>query len=269
MARTPTDRRRRTSPASTAETQAAAPSIPAPDRPAVGEDGDDGHLQNRVDPLGALFRSAARGLFMGNRGGRIHDPGTRELVPARRWVSKAWICCEIAFRERSRTVWGESYTELFFLDEVTALAAGHRPCFECRRQAAQDFAAAFAHGNGLAAPPAAGHMDAILHQERVGAESGDRREKRLYVAFIDTLPDGAAIASDGPDRQIFAVRGPYMLPWGPHGWGPPLPRPKSRLVTLVTPPSTVMALKAGYRPVWHPSAATEAFDRRHPGSAAA
>ncbi len=98
-------------------------------------------LQNRVDPVGNLFADAARGLLMGNRGGRLHD-GQRKLG-AGRWTSKQWICCRLQFKNRRRQVWGNSYTELFFLDEVTAFAAGHRPCFECRRKDAERFARLF------------------------------------------------------------------------------------------------------------------------------
>src|SRR5437763_8223894 len=95
-------------------------------------------LQNRVDPFGELVVSPARGLFMGNRGGRFHTHA--QTLTARRWVSRQWICCVLAFKGRHRDVWGRFYTELFFLDEPTALAAGHRPCFECRRRDAEVFA---------------------------------------------------------------------------------------------------------------------------------
>jgi hypothetical protein len=101
-------------------------------------------LQNRVDPFGDLFADAARGLLMGNRGGRFHTD--EKKLATRRWVSRQWICCVLDFHGRHRDVWGRSYTELFFLDEVTALAAGHRPCFECRREVAQVFAALFPGG---------------------------------------------------------------------------------------------------------------------------
>ena len=88
-------------------------------------------LPNRVDPFGNLFADASRGLLFGNRGGRFHRDG--QTLGARRWVSRRWICCRLDFKGRHRDVWGRGYTELFFLDEPTALAAGHRPCFECRR----------------------------------------------------------------------------------------------------------------------------------------
>ena len=111
-------------------------------------------LQNRVDPFGQIFAVAARGLFTGNRG-VIHDPETRTLL-RRRWTTKAWLICACDFRGRRRAVMGRNapsgaagWTELFFLDEVTALAAGHRPCFYCRRERATAFATCFAEGNGL------------------------------------------------------------------------------------------------------------------------
>ena len=102
-------------------------------------------LQNRISPFGEFIAMPARGTLMGNRGGRLHDE-SRKLT-ARRWTSKQWICCKLEFNDRHRDVWADSYTELFFLDEVTAFAAGHRPCFECRRKDAQRFAVMFGGGN--------------------------------------------------------------------------------------------------------------------------
>ena len=195
-------------------------------------------LQSRVDPFGNLFADPARGLLMGNRGGRLHR-GDRTLG-ARRWASRQWICCRLEFRNRRRKVWGDSYTELFFLDEVTAFAAGHRPCFECRRKDAQAFAAHFPGVNS------AGGMDTILHAERL-----DGKAKRLHGAKIDALPDGAMIALAG---AAFAVRGTRLLRWAPQGYAGPKPRPRGITVDVLTPPSIVAALKAGHAPLWHPSA---------------
>src|SRR5713101_3088602 len=138
-------------------------------------------LPNRVDPFGNLFADPARGLFFGNRGGRIHRDD--RALGFRRWVSHSWICCRLDFKGRHRDVWGAGYTELFFLDEPTALAAGHRPCFECRRRDAQAFAAAFARGRGAA--PRAAEIDRVLHAERL-----DGRAKRQHRLAIDDLPDG-------------------------------------------------------------------------------
>src|SRR5690606_16396719 len=136
-------------------------------------------LQNRVAPDGSLNAVAARGTLMGNRGGRLHRAdGT---LGRARWRSRAWIACLTEFRGRHRAVWGESYSEIFFLDEATALAAGHRPCFECRRAEALAFAAAWGEP-----APRAGEMDAVLHAERLGP--------RQRVAF-GALPAGAIFAA--------------------------------------------------------------------------
>ena len=198
-------------------------------------------LQNRVDPFGDLFAVSARGLLMGNRGGRLHD-GQRKLG-ARRWTSKQWICCRLEFNNRHRDVWGNSYTELFFLDEVTALAAGHRPCFECRRQDAEGFAALFVQGTPRVRAAA---MDKVLHAERL-----DGKAKRLHRRKIDTLPDGAVIAIGG---DAFAVRGERLLPWTPSGYGRARARPRGTRVDVLTPPAILAVLARGYAPVWHPSA---------------
>jgi hypothetical protein len=202
-------------------------------------------LQNRVDPFGELRAVLARGLFLGNRGGRIHRDD--RTLSRRRWTSRAWICCRLAFKRRHREVWGDSYTELFFLDEPTAFAAGHRPCFECRRADAVAFATAWARTQGLRAPPRAGEMDAVLHAQRL-----DGRAKRRHRAALDDLPDCAMIVL--ADKAPFAVRGEAVLPWRFAGYGPAQPRPRGIEVELLTPPAMVAVLCAGYRPHWHPSA---------------
>jgi hypothetical protein len=200
-------------------------------------------LPNRVSPLGELFATPARGTLMGNRGGRIHTDDKR--LTTRRWASRQWICCVLDFKNRQRDVWGRYYTELFFLDEVTAFAAGHRPCFECRRKDAEHFARLFANGEARASAPA---MDDILHAERL-----DGRAKRTHRAGIDTLPDGAMIVVDG---EPFALRGKRMLHWTPNGYHAPRPRPRGIEVDVLTPPSIVAVLVRGYQPQWHPSAGT-------------
>lgn len=201
-------------------------------------------LQNRVDPFGELCAVPARGLLFGNRGGRIH--GDDRTLTRRRWTSRVWICCRLAFKGRHRDVWGRSYTELFFLDEPTALAAGHRPCFECRRADALAFAAAWGRAYGLAAPPRAGEMDAVLHAQRL-----EGRRKRRHRAVLDDLPDGAMIAQGD---EPFAIRGDALLPWSFAGYETPRPRPRGLDVDLLTPPAIVAVLSAGFRPHWHPSA---------------
>jgi hypothetical protein len=201
-------------------------------------------LQNRVDPFGELFADSSRGLFMGNRGGRFHRDD--RTLGRHRWVSRAWICCRLDFKGRQREVWGRSYTELFFLDEPTALAAGHRPCFECRRHDAKSFAAAFARGAGLPATARAAEIDAVLHGERL-----DRRMHRIAAA---DLPDGAFVALASELGRIFAVRGPALLQWTPSGYVSRRTRPSATALHALTPAAILAALRAGYRPRWHPSA---------------
>lgn len=198
-------------------------------------------LKNRVTPFGELFQCPDRGLLMGNRGGRIHDD--RRELDVRRWASKQWICCKLAFKDRSRDVWGDSYTELFFLDEVTAFAAGHRPCFECRHQDAERFASLFSGKPQRASAPA---MDKVLHAERL-----DRKAKRTHPRAADRLPDGAMIARDG---AAFAVRGNRLLRWTPSGYAQSASRLRAAAVDVLTPPSILAVLQRGYRPLWHPSA---------------
>lgn len=210
-------------------------------------------LQNRVDPFGQLHAHPAHGGFMGNRGGRFHDPATRTLT-GRHWASKNWIICVCEFKGRQRNIWGiqknggPSYTELFFLDEVTALAAGHRPCFECRREAAKAYAQAFGEALGVHTPRIK-EMDDRLHRERLAVNNAARMLSGQDVA---ALPEGVMIASG---RQPHALRGGLALLWSFTGYGAALPL--ARLegpLTLITPPTTVAVLRAGFEPVWHPSA---------------
>lgn len=199
-------------------------------------------LQNRVTPFGELLADAARGLFMGNRGGRIHN--ARQELGKRRWASKQWICCVLDFKDRHRRVWDDSYTELFFLDEVTALAAGHRPCFECRRIDAAAFAESWrqATGQKLSAP----QMDTVLHAQRL-----DGRDKRLHRRPLSDLPDGAMIARDG---DAYAVKAGILLRWSPSGYAQRDSRAENETVVVLTPPAILDVLSAGYRPHWHPTA---------------
>jgi len=201
-------------------------------------------LQNRVDPLGELFADRSRGLFMGNRGGRIHTDA--RTLTNRRWASWQWICCVLDFKNRQRDVWGRYYTELFFLDEPTALAAGHRPCFECRRKDAEEFADRWRGAFKLRMRPRAAAMDERLHAERL-----DGRAKRLHRYKIDGLPDGAFIAMD---EGAWVVRGNTLLRWAPKGYDIAKRRPRSIKVDVLTPPAILSVLAAGYRPQWHPTA---------------
>ena len=201
-------------------------------------------LQNRVTPFGDIVAIAQRGLFMGNRG-IIHDPARRTLL-RRRWTTKAWIICVCEFKGVRRKVMGtRSWTELFFLDEATALAAGHRPCFFCRRAQANAFRAAWARGNGGAEPRVA-EMDEVLHRERL-----DGPNKRLHPlpAPIGALPDGVMLAVG---EASYLVVGGKALLWSASEYRSRVPPVRGAL--LLTPPSTVRALIAGYAPMLHPTA---------------
>jgi hypothetical protein len=201
-------------------------------------------LQNRVTPFGELVAARARGTLFGNRGGRFHTDA--RTLTARRWASRQWICCVLDFKGRQRDVWGRFYTELFFLDEPTALAAGHRPCFECRRKDAQNFAEHWRAAHRLRRRPYAFEMDEVLHGERLQG-----RSKRLHRRNIDALPDGAFVALGG---EAYAVRGDRILHWTPQGYDAAKPRPRGGTVDVLTPPAILTVLSAGYAPHWHPSA---------------
>jgi hypothetical protein len=201
-------------------------------------------LQNRVTPSGDIIADPHRGLFTGNRG-IIHDPLTKTLLN-KRWASPAWITCVCEFRGWRRQVMGaRSWTELFFLDEATALAAGHRPCFFCRRDDANRFRAAWQEGNGVA-NVLARDIDAVLHRERL--EKGKKRLHALPMP-VEKLPDGAMVQAGA---ESFLVLQGRALQWSMAGY-----RQAGHAIEdamLLTPPSTLRAMGAGYRSVLHPSA---------------
>ena len=200
-------------------------------------------LQNRVTPTGDIVSTPQRGLFTGNRG-IIHDPATKTLLN-RRWSSKAWLTCVCEFRGRRRDVMsGRSWTELFFLDEATAFAAGHRPCFYCRRDDASRFRAAWEAGNGAAGVHAP-DLDAVLHAERLNGKA-----KRLHPlsCALEALPDGAMVQAG---EKSFVIAGRRPLRWSFDGYQAAA---TPRNAMLLTPPSTLRAFVAGYRPVIHESA---------------
>ena len=201
-------------------------------------------LQNRVTPAGDIVATPHRGLFTGNRG-IIHDPTTKTLLN-KRWSSPAWITCLCEFRGWRRPVMGRrSWTELFFLDEATAFAAGHRPCFFCRRNDANRFRSCWEEGNGVKNIRAK-EMDAVLHRERLV-----RGKKRLHPLPmpVKELPDGAMVQV-GEDSYLMAQG--RTLQWSMAGYRKVDGALDNAL--LLTPPSALRALRAGYRPVLHPSA---------------
>jgi hypothetical protein len=201
-------------------------------------------LQNRVTPMGDIVAYYEYGMFTGNRG-IIHDPQTRTLLN-RRWAGRAWLICTLQWRGVRRTLMGiGSWTELFFLDEATALAAGHRPCFLCQRALAAAFQSRFP-SRDQATRPKAPDIDRVLHGERL-----DGRRKRLHDLTRPPagLPNGAMVFQDGAPHLI--LNG-LARRWSPRGYGAPTaPLHGAR---LITPPSTVAVLTEGYQPRLHASA---------------
>jgi hypothetical protein len=203
--------------------------------------------QNRATPFGEIVAVSDRGTMMGNRG-RLHDDHGQIRRP---WQAKRWLICLLEFKGRHRQVMApDRYTELFFLDEATALAAGHRPCFECRRKSYNAFVDAWAAGNGIDVErgrPTAASIDDRLHEERVG----HGRTKRTFTAHLDELPDGVFVALGG-DAHL--VLGDALLAWSPGGYTGRRPLRRGGEVTVLTPRSTVGAIRAGYKPEIYPSA---------------
>jgi hypothetical protein len=198
-------------------------------------------LQNRVDPSGNLIKTKSRGAWMGNRG-VLHDGNKNILRP---FKHKAWIICLLEFKNWKREVMApDRYTELFFLDEATACAAGHRPCFECRREDANRFKTCWLKGNpeyGFSPDISITEIDKIIHGERIGKQ-GDK------VTYEDTVENG----SDG--IFILVNNEPYVyvkggiFKWSPSGYGERTLLPETDKITILTPRSIVNAFKAGYEP---------------------
>jgi len=198
-------------------------------------------LQNRVDPSGNIISTSARGAWMGNRG-QLHDAGKHILRP---FKLKAWLICLLEFKERHRQVMAPNlYTELFFMDEATAFAAGHRPCFECRREAYNRFKSLWIKGNpeyGFNEKTSIREIDEIIHSERIDREGN----KVTFEATISELPNGAFIQFD---NQPYLLMGQYIYHWTPFGYDEGIPLPDLKKVTVLTPGSTINAFRAGYHP---------------------
>ncbi|HVW12335.1 MAG TPA: hypothetical protein VHB54_00840 [Mucilaginibacter sp.] len=198
-------------------------------------------LQNRVDPYGNIIKTPARGAWMGNRG-ILHDEHQHVLRP---YKLKAWITCVLQFRGRKRTVMAPNrYTELFFMDEATSFAAGHRPCFECRRADYLRFKSFWLKGNpeyGFDEKTSIQRIDAILHGERMNRDGS----KVKYQAKLSDLPDGAFIGM--ADKPYLVAKG-ILFEWSPFGYAAGRALPGSELVAVLTPKSTVNAFRAGYAP---------------------
>ena len=190
-------------------------------------------LQNRVQPTGEIIAHPARGQFMGNRG-ILHDDD--QHVGKARWRHKAWVTCVLSFKARRRKLMApRRYTELFFLDEAVAFAAGHRPCGECRRADYNRFRAAADISGPISA------YDTLLHSHRAVPR---RYEQRRHTADIAALPDGVFILS-GTGIAHLLWQG-ALLPYTPSGYGAPIRRPPQGTVTVLTPAPLVDVLCVGY-----------------------
>jgi hypothetical protein len=203
-------------------------------------------LQNRVTPTGEIVADPSRGLLMGNRG-CLHAPD--RTLGVSRWRSKMWIACVLDWRGRRRDPMPPGrWTALFFLDEATALAAGHRPCGYCRREDYLAYAEAWRRAAGLERRPRAGEMDARLHSERVEPRT---RRQRTRPAVAGDLPDGVMVRHGG---RLGLLAGGRFLPWSFAGYLDPIALAPDAAVELLTPPASVAAIAAGYRPMLHSTA---------------
>lgn len=205
--------------------------------------------QNRVTPFSDIIATPARGSLMGNRGCLHNDRG--EIT--RLYRGKRWIICQLEFKGRQRTIMSPGkYTELFFLDEATALAAGHRPCAECSRERFKMFVSIWAEANSQLTSGgkiSVGIIDNILHNERITSA----RQKVTYLQQLALLPNGSFITLEN-DEQPYLVLEDALLAWHPEEYGQRITRPDTELVRVLTPRSTVRTLAQGYQAKIHLSA---------------
>jgi hypothetical protein len=198
-------------------------------------------LQNRVGPFGDLIKTNARGSWMGNRG-ILHNEQQQILRP---YKLKAWITCVLAFKDRKREVMSPNrYTELFFFDEATSFAAGHRPCFECRRNDYNRFKVFWLKGNpeyGFNEKTSIQKIDDIIHQERI-----DRNKSKVtFEEDVYHIPDGSFILIDDKAFLVFEKK---IFLWSPYGYETGKPLPEEDTLTVITPRSLIKTFQAGYQP---------------------
>ncbi|MFY0682472.1 MAG: hypothetical protein JXR13_18010 [Thalassovita sp.] len=201
-------------------------------------------LQNRVLPTGEFVRDPARGLLTGNRG-ILHRPD--RSLGVSRWTHPHWVCCTLRFKERYHgPMPNRGWTALFFLDEAVSLAAGHRPCHECRRVDALRFRAAWQRAHGPISKAA--EMDRALHPTRVTRQ----RQQVRHRAAAQALPDGVFVLTPDAEARPAVIKADQLYPYAPSGYLPPIARPEGP-VTVLTPAPTVAVLAAGYDPMLHPT----------------
>ena len=203
-------------------------------------------LQNRVTPDGQIIATVARGTLMGNRGGMMHR--LDKTLGSKRWVSKQWIACRTSYKGRWREVMGpDSYTELFFLDEATSFAAGHRPCYECRRREAIFFAELWGDALGGGGRAKAGDIDTTLHAERLNAEG----RQATFKSQLADLPTGAMVRwQDG----TYLVMVGQLLQWSLQGYTAAIAIEGDVVVEVLTPRSTLEVFRSGYDADLHETA---------------
>lgn len=201
-------------------------------------------MRNRVTPLGDIVAVEQRGAWLGNRG--ILHEGT-EVVRYHR--SELWITCRLQYRDWTLKQWQPGhFTVLYFHDEAVAMAAGHRPCALCRREDYNRFRRAWATGAGEASVLSAKQLDHQLHSERIVRGS---HRRRLHPMRWSELPDGTFVLAGGRPALVLADR---LVPWSTEGYLAAAQRPTSGTVEVITPPSSVGALRAGFRPQLDPTA---------------
>lgn len=197
-------------------------------------------LCNRVTPFGEIVALSGRGTLTGNRGILIDDD--RRVV--RRWQTKRWIACRLQYKEiRRKVMQPHVWTELFFLDEASALAAGHRPCAQCRRDDYRRFRDLWK--SSVSGSASADEMDAVLHRQRV-----DGRAKRTYRDDVSLLPDGTFVTIDG---RAWLVYGRHLYAWSDVGYAMRRPR-RDGEIEVLTPAAIVTVLRSGYKVAIHSSA---------------
>jgi hypothetical protein len=199
-------------------------------------------LQNRVDPFGEFIRTPARGTLMGNRGA-LHNQ-QKQIV--RRYKTRRWITCVLEYKNRHRTVMApHRYTELFFLDEAVAFAAGHRPCAECQRERFSAFRHVWQLYQGLDRPPSTVEIDEALHTARI-----DGGQKVTHQAPLRSLPDGCFVERDG---LSYLVIGGMLAKWTPAGYTTRQNLSGNPTLIVLTPMPVVAGFRLGYKPQIHPS----------------
>ncbi len=193
-------------------------------------------LQNRVNPGGEIVATHERGTMLGNRGGKFHRDD--QTLGKRRWASTHWICCDLHWKDAHHEPMGQGYTSLFFLDEVTALAAGHRPCFFCRRKEAKRFLGDMK----------VGEFDRQLHNERLILPP--LRGRWREATDEGTWPQGTMFVHE---NTFFALKNQQLLRWSFSGYTEAVSLTPMK---VLTPPSIIAILQSGYEPRWHESALT-------------